>query len=130
MTAKCVKKYVIKNKLTHDDFMKVIQNKTQLRHNMNTMRSVKHQLGKCECRKVTQSCFDDKRHLTDDGITSYAYGRCNIDGKYEVESDWNSDYTSNGDSQDETGLGQIGQTMMYSNRVTKAMERQGLVLHS
>ena len=40
MTAKGVKKYVIKNKLTHDDFMKVIQNKTQLRHNMNTMRSV------------------------------------------------------------------------------------------
>jgi hypothetical protein len=27
-------------------------------------------------------------------------------------------------------LEQIGQMMMYSNRVTKAMERQGLVLYS
>jgi hypothetical protein len=43
--------------------------------------------------------------LTDDGITSYAYRHCSIDGKYDVESDWTSDYTSNGDSQDETGLG-------------------------
>ena len=60
MTANDVKKYVIKNKLTHDDFMKVIQNKTQLRHNMNTMRSVKYQLGTYEFRKVTLSCFDDK----------------------------------------------------------------------
>ena len=72
MTAKGVKKYVIKNKLTHDDFMNVISEKKQLRHNINTMRSVKHQLGTYECRKVTLSCFDDKRHLTEDGITSYA----------------------------------------------------------
>jgi hypothetical protein len=74
MTAKDVKKYVIKNKLTHDDFKKVIQNKAQLRHNMNTIRSVKHQIGTYEMRKVTLSCFDDKRHLLEDGITSYAYG--------------------------------------------------------
>jgi hypothetical protein len=29
-------------------------------------------------RKVTLSCFDDKRHLLSDGITSYAYGHTNI----------------------------------------------------
>ena len=32
-------------------------------------------------RKVTLSCFDDKIHLLDDGITSYAYGNKNI-GNY------------------------------------------------
>jgi hypothetical protein len=105
MTAKGVKKYVIKNKLTHSDFMKVIHNKAQLRHNMNTMRSVKHQLGTYECRKVTLSCFDDKRHLTDDGITSYAYDHCDTKDVYEIESDWASECYSDEDSQAETGSG-------------------------
>jgi hypothetical protein len=81
MTAKGVKKYVIKNKLTHDHFKGVIREKEQLRHNMNTMRSVKHQIGTYEMRKVTLSCFDDKRHLLDDGVTSYAYGNKNITTK-------------------------------------------------
>jgi hypothetical protein len=29
-------------------------------------------------RKVTLSCFDDKRYLLEDGVTSYAYGNCRI----------------------------------------------------
>jgi hypothetical protein len=78
MTAKGVKKYVIKNKLTHDNFKSVIKKKEQMRHTMNTIRSVKHEIGTHEMRKVTLSCFDDKRHLLDDGITSYAYGNKNI----------------------------------------------------
>jgi hypothetical protein len=78
MTAKGVKKYVIKNKLTHDNFKGVIKKKEQMRHNMNTMRSVKHNVGTYEMRKVTLSCFDDKRHLLNDGVTSYAYGNKNI----------------------------------------------------
>ena len=45
---------------------------------MNTMRSVKHNVGTYEMRKVTLSCFDDKRHLLNDGVTSYAYGNKNI----------------------------------------------------
>ncbi|CAB4037236.1 Hypothetical predicted protein, partial [Paramuricea clavata] len=44
-----------------------------------------------------------KKHLTEDGITSYAYGHCDTAGKYEIESDWASDYYSDNDSQAETG---------------------------
>jgi hypothetical protein len=29
-------------------------------------------------RKVTLSCFDDKRYLLEDGVTSYAYGNRRI----------------------------------------------------
>ena len=83
MTAKGVKKYVIKNKLTHDHFKGVIREKEQPRHNMNTMRSVKHQVGTYEMRKLTLSCFDDKRHLLNDGVTSYAYGHKNISANCE-----------------------------------------------
>ena len=78
MTAKGVKKYVIRNKLTHENFKDVINTKDRMRHNMNTIRSKKHTIGTYELRKVTLSCFDDKRHLLEDGVTSYAYGHKNI----------------------------------------------------
>ena len=78
MTAKGVKKYVIKNKLTHENFKDVINSKSRMRYNMNTIRSMKHVIGTYEMRKVTLSCFDDKRFLLEDGVTSYAYGNKNI----------------------------------------------------
>jgi hypothetical protein len=78
MTAKGVKKYVIRNKLTHENFKDVIRCKGRMRHNMNTIRSIKHTIGTYEMRKVTLSCFDDKRFSLEDGVTSYAYGNKNI----------------------------------------------------
>jgi hypothetical protein len=78
MTAKGVKKYVIRNKLTHENFKDVIGTKGRMRHNMNTIRSTKHTIGTYEMRKVTLSCFDDKRYLLEDGVTSYAYGNWRI----------------------------------------------------
>ena len=80
MTAKGVKRYVIKNKLTHDNFKNVIKKKDRMRHKMNTIRSTKHVIGTYQIQKVTLSCFDDKRYLLDDGITSYAYGNMKIEG--------------------------------------------------
>ena len=42
MTAKGVKRYVIRNKLTHNNFIDVINTKGIMRHSMNTIRSKKH----------------------------------------------------------------------------------------
>jgi hypothetical protein len=78
MTAKGVKKYVIRNKLTHENFKNVIRTEGRMRHIMNTIRSKKHTIGTYETKKVTLSCFDDKRYLLEDGVTSYAYGNKNI----------------------------------------------------
>jgi hypothetical protein len=77
-TAKGVKRYVIRNKLTHENFKDVINTKGRMRHNMNTIRSKKHTIGTYEMRKVTLSCLDDKRHLLEDGVISYAYRHKNI----------------------------------------------------
>jgi hypothetical protein len=79
MTAKGVKKYVIKNKLTHDNFKNIIAKKDRMRHKMNTIRTTKHIIGTYEIQKVALSCFDDKRYLLNDGVTSYAYGNRRID---------------------------------------------------
>lgn len=45
---------------------------------MKTTRSVNHELGSYELNKVSLSCFDDKRYIHNDGISSYVYGHKNI----------------------------------------------------
>jgi hypothetical protein len=56
---------------------------------MNTIRSKKHNIGTYEMKKITLSCFDDKRYLLEDGVTSYAYGHHKIEdierSEYEYE---------------------------------------------
>ena len=47
-------------------------------HTMKTIRSNLHQLGSYELNKVSLSCFDDKRYIHENGVTSYAYGHYNI----------------------------------------------------
>ena len=77
-TAKGIKKNVIKKDIKHEDYKNVLFNNEQMHHTMKTIRSQKHQLGSFELNKISLSCFDDKRFLHDNGITSYSYGnwRC------------------------------------------------------
>ena len=79
-TAKGIKKNVIKKDIKHGDYKNVLFNNKQMYHTMKTIRSQKHQLGSFELNKISLSCFDDKRFLHDNGITSYSYGnwRCQL----------------------------------------------------
>ena len=77
-TAKGVKKNVIRNDMRHVNYNDVLMNNTQMRHKMRSIRSVKHQLGTYEINKISLSCYDDKRYIHDNGITSYAYGHYKI----------------------------------------------------
>ena len=79
-TAKGIKKNVIKNNLTHENYKTALFNNKQMQHTMKTIRSSKHELGSYEINKISLSCFDDKRFLHDNGITSYSYGnwRCQL----------------------------------------------------
>ena len=78
-TAKGIKKNVIKNNIKHENYKNVLFNNEQLHHKMKTIRSQKHQLGSYEINKVSLSCFDDKRYIHDNGISSYAYGHYRIE---------------------------------------------------
>ena len=78
-TAKGIKKNVIMNNIKHKDYKNVPVNNEQLHHKMKTIRSQKHQLGSYEINKVSLSCFDDKRYIHDNRITSYAYGHYKIE---------------------------------------------------
>ena len=77
-TAKGIKKNVIKKDIKHQDYKNVLFNNKQIHHKMKTIRSEKHQLGSFELKKISLSCFDDKRFIHQNGITSYAYGHYKI----------------------------------------------------
>ena len=77
-TAKGVKISVIKQDITHEDYKETLFNNKQMHHTMKTIRSNNHQLGSFELNKISLSCFDDKRFIHQNGITSYAYGHYKI----------------------------------------------------
>ena len=73
-----VLKNVIKNNIKHGDYKNTLINNKQMHHKMKTIRSQRHQLGSFEINKVSLSCFDDKRYIHDNGMSSYAYGHYKI----------------------------------------------------
>ena len=75
---KGISKNVVKRDIDHKDYLSVLQNKTIRNHKMKTIRSDHHVVSSYEINKISLSCFDDKRYILDDGITSYAYGHVKI----------------------------------------------------
>ena len=73
-TAKGIKKNVIEQKIRHKNYKDTLFNKKQMHHLMRLIRSEKHQLGSYMVNKISLSCFDDKRYIHKNGVTSYAYG--------------------------------------------------------
>ncbi|XP_068689838.1 uncharacterized protein [Montipora foliosa] len=77
-TAKGIKKNIIKKNIKHENYKNVLFDNEQMHHNMKTIRSNLHQIGSYELNKVSLSCFDDKRYIHNNGMTSYAYGHYRI----------------------------------------------------
>ena len=77
-TAKGIKKIIITKNIKHEDCKEVLFNNKQMHHTIKTIRSNNHQLGSFELNKISLSCFDDKRFIHQNGITSYAYGHYKI----------------------------------------------------
>ena len=77
-TAKGIKKNVINNNITYDDYKDTLFNNKEMYHKMKTIRSNNHELGSYEINKLSLSPFDDKIYTNDDGKTSHSYGHKNI----------------------------------------------------
>ena len=77
-TAKGIKKNVIKQELQHDNYEDTLFNKKQMRHTMRLIKSERHQIGSYVVNKISLSCFDDKRYIHENGVTSYAYGHIKL----------------------------------------------------
>ena len=68
----------INKKLRHDEFYDILFDKKIVRHNMKRIQAKKPRLGTYDIRKVSLSCFDDKRYVLNDGVKSLAYGHKDI----------------------------------------------------
>ena len=77
-TAKGIKKNIIKKDITHENYKQTLLENKQMHHKMKTIRIQNHEISSYEINKVSLSCFDDKRYIHEDGVTSHAYGHKNI----------------------------------------------------
>ena len=65
-------------KLKHKEYFDVLFDKKVLRHKMKRILSEKHSVSTYVIYKLSLSCFDDKRYVLDDGISTSAYGHEDI----------------------------------------------------
>ena len=56
-----------------NEFKDVLFNKKIIRHKMKRIQAKKHKIETYETDKISLSCFDDKRHVLDDGVNTLAY---------------------------------------------------------
>ena len=77
-TAKGVKKVVVKKDIRHRDYLRTLQNCSQMHHKMVLFRTKKHVVKTIVLKKISLSAYDDKRYLLGDGKSSLAYGHYRI----------------------------------------------------
>ena len=83
--AKGIKKLVIEKNITHEEYKTVLFENLQMKHSMNTIRSINHQIGSYKINKTSLSCFNDKRYVLD-RRNMLAYGHVNL-SKLELKLD-------------------------------------------
>lgn len=76
--SKGVKKSVVQNEITFDDYKKCLSEQKPLYKSMNLIRSKNHELYSIELYKKVLSSSDDKRYIMEDGITSLPWGHYKI----------------------------------------------------
>ena len=60
-------------KKSNKEFEDVLFNKKVVRHKIKRIESKLHKIGTHEVSKISSSCFEDKRWISDDGISTLAY---------------------------------------------------------
>ena len=60
-------------RLRHNEYIDVLFNKKVVNHKMKIIQSNLHEIGTHDINKVSLSCFDDKRHVLDDGANNLVY---------------------------------------------------------
>ena len=53
---------------------KLLSSTEKKTHSMNSIKSHNHIITSCKITKCSLSCFDNKRYILEDGITTLEYG--------------------------------------------------------
>ena len=75
---KGVKKSVVKQSITHEDYKKCLFTGKEQLQKMNVIRSNRHEVYTEEVNKITLCPSDDKRHILEDGVHTLALGHYRI----------------------------------------------------
>ena len=59
--------------INFSEYEDVLFNKKIIRHKWKELKVKKHKIGTYDVNKTSLSCFDDKRYILNDGITTSAY---------------------------------------------------------
>ena len=71
---KGITKSVVTQEIHFDHYKECLMNRVQYKAQMNTFRSHNHQVYSVCQNKTSLSCFDDKRWICDDGISTLPHG--------------------------------------------------------
>ena len=88
-SAKGVSRYA-QRKMTHDVYRKVLESGQGIKAINTRIGSKKHQLHTIQTKKLSLSCFDDKRFILDDGIQTLPHGHY-LNRDVQVMNDINDD---------------------------------------
>ena len=75
---KIVRAKEVNRKLIHSEFVDVLFDEKVVRHCMKRILAKRNKIGTYDIRKISLSCFDDKRYVLNDGVNSLAYGHVRI----------------------------------------------------
>lgn len=75
---KGIKRSVVRNCITFDSYVHCLKTSTVTRLPMNIIMSSKHDVSSVEMNKIALSPHDDKRVISEDGISTLAYGHHNL----------------------------------------------------
>jgi hypothetical protein len=78
---KGVKKNVVENTITHDDYKNTLFSRQNQYRAMNVIRSYKHEVYTEQVNKIALSADDDKRVIMTNGIHTYAHGHWKLQNK-------------------------------------------------
>ena len=70
--------HTINKDITIDDYRDTLFSSTEKTHSMKSIKSHKHIIKSYDITKCILSCFDNKRYILKDGITTLAYGHKNL----------------------------------------------------
>ena len=72
-------RFIVKKDLTFNSYKRSLCNQNETVTQMKLFRSSNHNVKTVLQSKVSLSCFDNKRYILDDEVTTLAYGHCHID---------------------------------------------------
>ena len=78
---KGVKKNVVENTITHNDYKNTLFSRQNQYRTMNVIRSYMHEVYTEQVNKIALSADDDKRVIMEDEVHTYAYGHWKLQNK-------------------------------------------------